>query len=213
VESKRSSTNRISGAMHNLRPRLVKARAWAALILAAVLVFAIIQSRLQLPAGSAIGGPFELVDQRGKPVTDRDYLGKPTLVFFGYTFCPDVCPTTLLDLTNLLKELGSDADRLNVLFITVDPERDTPQQLALYLSSFDPRITGLSGTNDKIAVAMKAYHVFAQKVPSADGGYTMDHTAIIYMMNSKGQFAGAMNYQEPDSVALAKLRRLLDSAG
>jgi protein SCO1/2 len=215
IESDHNPTAR-SGAVRFLHSRLL---IWmgtycVALILVAAAVFAFYQSRDRLQrSAAAIGGPFELVDQRGKTVTSRDYLGKPTLVFFGYTFCPDVCPTTLLDLTNLMKQLGPDADRLNVLFITVDPERDTPQQLALYLSSFDPRINGLSGTNDKIAVAMKAYHVFAEKVPSADGGYTMDHTAIIYMMNSKGQFAGVMNYREPDSVARAKLRRLLDSAG
>jgi protein SCO1/2 len=157
-----------------------------------------------------IGGPFQLVDHRGKPVTERDYLGKPTLVFFGFTYCPDVCPTTLFELTNRLTELGPDADRLNVVFITVDPERDTPEQLKLYLSSFDPRITGLSGTEQNVAAAMKGYRAYARKVPLKDGGYNMDHTATIYLMNKKGQFVGHMNHQEPESTARAKLRRLLD---
>ena len=168
------------------------------------------QAPLRPTAG--IGGPFSLVDQRGKPVTERDYLGKPSLVFFGFTFCPDICPTTLFELTERLKELGPDADRLNVLFITVDPERDTPHQLALYLSSFDPRITGLSGSAGDIAKVMAEYRVYARKVPLADGSYTMDHTAAIYMMNSKEQFVGLLNYQESKESARGKLKRLLDDA-
>lgn len=158
-----------------------------------------------------IGGPFSLVDHHGKRVTDRDYLGKPTLVFFGYTHCPDVCPTTLFELTTQLEELGPDADRLNVLFITVDPERDTPEQLALYLSSFDPRITGLSGSTEDVSAAMNAYHIYAKKVPLNDGDYSMDHTATIAMMNSKGKYVGAMHYQAPTAITHAKLRRLLDA--
>ena len=157
-----------------------------------------------------IGGPFSLIDQHGKSVTERDYLGKPTLVFFGFTHCPDVCPTTLYEITNHLKELGPDADRLNVLFITVDPERDTPQQLALYLSSFDSRITGLSGSPENILAAEKAYHIYAKKVPLKDGGYTMDHTATIAVMNSKGQHVDAMHFQAPSATTRRKLRRLLD---
>jgi len=162
---------------------------------------------------AGVGGPFSLVDHRGRPVTERDYLGKPTLIFFGFTNCPDICPTTLFELTTRLKELGTEADRLNVLFVTVDPERDTPEQLALYLSSFDPHITGLSGTPENIAAVMTRYRVFARKVPLEGGGYTMDHTAAIYMMNGKGQFTGIMNYQEPDASAREKLRRLIDSGG
>jgi len=165
------------------------------------------------PAAKAeIGGPFTLVDHHGMAVTDRDYVGKPTLIFFGFTFCPDVCPTTLLELSNRLQELKSDADRLNVLFITVDPERDTPQRLALYLSSFDRRIIGLSGTRDNIAAIINAYQVYAAKVRLEDGGYTMDHTATIYMMDRKGKYVGTINQREPDASVRAKLRHLLDSA-
>ena len=158
-----------------------------------------------------IGGPFSLIDHHGKRVTDRDFLGKPTLVFFGYTHCPDVCPTTLYEITTQLQELGPDADRLNALFITVDPERDTPEQLALYLSSFDPRIVGLSGSVEEISAAMKAYHIYAKKVPLNDGDYTMDHTATVAMMNSKGKYVGAMIAQAPSATTHAKLRRLLDA--
>ena len=146
-------------------------------------------------------------------MTERDYLGKPSLVFFGFTSCPDICPTTLFELTKGLEELGSDADHLNIVFITVDPERDTPQQLALYLASFDPRITGLSGTPKNISAAMRAYRVYAHKVPLQGGDYTMDHTAAIYMMNSEGQFVGIMDYGEPKATARAKLRRLIDAGG
>jgi protein SCO1/2 len=158
-----------------------------------------------------IGGSFSLVDHHGKSVTDRDYLGKPTLVFFGFTNCPNVCPTTLFEITNQLQELGPDADRLNVLFITVDPERDTPQQLALYLSSFDPRITGLSGAPENVLAAEKAYHIYAKKVPLEDGGYTTEHTATIFMMDSKGRYVGSMHYQAPIATTRAKLHRLLDA--
>jgi len=165
-----------------------------------------------LQAMAGIGGPFSLVDQHGKRVSERDYVGRPSLVFFGFTFCPDVCPTTLFELTEQLKELGADAARLNVLFITVDPERDTPAQLALYLSSFDPHITGLSGDAPDIASVMTEYRVYAHKVPLADGSYTMDHTAAVYMMNAKGQFVGLLNYQESHESVRVKLRRLLNDA-
>jgi protein SCO1/2 len=187
----------------------------AALILVCIgaLLWAQTRTRGDLPVISGIGGPFSLVDHRGKAVTERDYLGKPTLIFFGFTHCPDVCPTTLFELSNLLKELGPDANRLNVLFITVDSDRDNSEQLALYLSSFDPHITGLSGTTENIAAVIKAYRVYARKVPLEDGGYTMDHTATIYMMNSKGQFVGTMSYQEPEETARTKLRRLIDLGG
>ena len=166
-----------------------------------------------VPAKSKIGGPFALIDHHGRSVSERDYLGKPTLVFFGFTSCPDICPTTLFELTKQLEELGPDADHLNVVFITVDPERDTPQQLALYLSSFDPRIVGLSGARENISVAMRAYRVYARKVPLEGGDYTMDHTAAIYMMNGKGQFAGVMDSGEPKTTARAKLRRLIEADG
>jgi protein SCO1 len=166
-----------------------------------------------LPAHKAeIGGPFRLTDHHGKAVTERDYLGKPTLVFFGFTFCPDVCPTTLFELSNRLQELKSDADRLNVLFITVDPERDTPAQLALYLSSFDPRITGLSGTRDEIDAALKAYGVYTRKIPISSGEYTMDHTAAVFMLNDEGKFVGTINHRDTDATAQGKLRHLLEAA-
>jgi protein SCO1/2 len=163
-------------------------------------------------ANADIGGAFKLIDHHGEAVTDRDYRGKPTLVFFGFTFCPEICPTTLFELSNRLAELKSDGDRLNVLFITVDPDRDTPQQLALYLSSFDPRITGLSGTSDEIAAAMAAYRVSAHKVPLNSGGYTMDHSAAVYMLDEEGKLVGTISRRDTEAAMRAKLRHLLDSA-
>jgi protein SCO1/2 len=166
-----------------------------------------------LPASTlAIGGPFTLVDSKGRSVTQNDLLGKPSAIFFGYTNCPDICPTTLLDLTRLMKEMGADADRLNVVFITIDPARDTSAELATYLSSFDPRIRGFTGTDAEIAAVAKAYHVYYQRVPNADGGYSMDHTATVYLMDAEGGFSGTLSYEEDDKTSLAKLERLVRSA-
>jgi protein SCO1 len=134
------------------------------------------------------------------------------LVFFGYTFCPSVCPTTLYQLSNRLKELGREADHLNVLFITVDPDRDTPERLSLYLSSFDPHITGLSGSEKNIKAAMAAYRATARKVPTPDDGYTMDHTALVYLMDSEGRSVGGITCEEPEASVRIKIRKLLDEA-
>lgn len=156
-----------------------------------------------------IGGPFTLVDHRGKTVTERDFLGKPMLVFFGFTHCPDVCPTTLFEITTRFQKLGTDADRLQAIFITADPERDTPEQMALYLQSFDPRIVGLSGSQEQIDGAVAAFKVIAKKVPQGDGNYTIDHTASTFLMDKNGKFFGLIDYHEKEDTALAKMRRLL----
>ena len=139
-------------------------------------------------ASAAIGGPFKLTDQNGKPITDRDLKGRPFLVFFGFTHCPEVCPTALFDISEILNKLGPDADKVNALFITVDPERDTPAVLKDYLSSFNPRLIGVGGDADALAAVAKAYRVYYKKVPLKDGDYTMDHTAIVYLMDKNGQF-------------------------
>ena len=162
-----------------------------------------------IPNAPQVGGPFMLVTHKGQSVTEKDFLGKPYLVFFGFTHCPDVCPTTLSEITSRLKVLGKDADKLNVLFITADPERDTPEQLALYLQSFDSRIVGLSGTPEQISKAVRAFKIEIKKVPLASGGYTIDHTASTIMMDRNGRFVGLIDYHENDETALAKMRRLL----
>lgn len=164
------------------------------------------------PSTLAIGGPFELIDTKGRKVTQNDLLGKPSALFFGYTNCPDVCPTTLAELTRLMKELGPDANRLNVVFVTIDPARDTAAELATYLSSFDPRIRGLTGTDAQIATIAKAYHVYYARVAGEGGNYSMDHTATVYLMNAKGGFVGTLSTEEDDRTSLAKLQRLVRAA-
>jgi protein SCO1/2 len=152
---------------------------------------------MQDTASSAIGGPFTLTAQDGRTVSERDMLGGPSLVFFGFTHCPDVCPTALYEIGLIYKALGTDGDRLKTYFITVDPERDTPSVIKDYLSGFDPRITGLSGSPEAVIAAEKAYRAYAKKIQLESGGYTMDHTAVIYFMNRKGLFLSSLNIERP----------------
>jgi protein SCO1/2 len=160
-------------------------------------------------AAAAIGGPFNLVDQNGKAVSDRDFKGKPFLVFFGYTHCPDVCPTTLFDVSEVMRALGPDADRTAALFITVDPARDTPAVLKDYLSSFDSHLHGLTGDQPNITAAEKAYRAYAAKVPLKDGDYSMDHTALVYLMDKDGRFVAPFNLKRRPEEAAADLRKYL----
>jgi protein SCO1/2 len=160
-------------------------------------------------AVAAVGGPFRLEDQNGKPVTDAEMKGKPFLVFFGYTHCPDVCPTTLFDLSQLMKALGPDANRTGALFITVDPERDTPQVMKDYLSNFDPHLQGLTGDRASIDAALRAYRVYAKKVPLENGDYTMDHTALVYLMDKNGHFVAPFDVSRAPAAEATDLRRYL----
>ena len=162
----------------------------------------------RVAATTPIGGPFTLVDDTGAPVTEKTIAGKPSVMYFGYTFCPDVCPTTLLDLSRWIKKLGPDADRLNYVFVTIDPERDTMQSMHAYLSSFDKRIRGYTGALAEIARIAKEYRVYYQKVPTEDGGYTMDHTAVLYLIGPDGKLVTVIPYQEDDTSAIAKLKNL-----
>jgi len=158
---------------------------------------------------SSVGGPFHLVNQDGKAVTDADFRGKPFLVFFGFTHCPDICPTKLFEISEVLNRLGPDAEKLNAIFVTVDPERDTPEKLKLYLSSFHPRISALSGSELQIEAVKKAYSVYAKRVPLEGGSYTMDHTAIVYLMDKDGRFVAPFNLERTADAAAADLRRRL----
>lgn len=159
-----------------------------------------------------IGGPFTLTDNTGKRVTEKDFLGKYMLVFFGFTHCPDICPTTLLELTGLLADLGPAADQITPLFITVDPERDTQEMLASYMTSFDPRILALRGTKEQTDEAVKAFAAYYEKVPLEGGNYTMDHTAGVYLIDAEGEFMGTLDLHEPRENQLQKLRRLAETA-
>jgi protein SCO1/2 len=158
-------------------------------------------------AQAAIGGPFRLTDQNGRTVTNEDLKGHPSLVFFGFTNCPEVCPTALFDISEVLNKLGPDADKVNALFVTVDPERDTPEKLKDYLSSFNPRLIGLGGDPAALAAVAKAYRVYYKKVPQDGGGYTMDHTAIVYLMDKQGAFVAPFSLKRRPEDSAADLRR------
>ncbi len=160
---------------------------------------------------AAIGGPFELVDHRGETVTHEDFLGQPAVYFFGFTHCPDICPTTLFEITSWIQELGEEVDDLRFAFVTVDPERDGPEVVAQYLQAFDERIVGLTGTPEQVSAMAENWRVYVRKVPLEDGDggdYTVDHTASVYLMDSDGRFFGTIAFGEADDNALAKLRRL-----
>jgi protein SCO1 len=161
------------------------------------------------PRASGIGGPFTLVDQNGATVTDADIKGRPFLVFFGYTHCPDICPATLFEVSEVMHALGKDADRTGALFITVDPERDTPAVMKDYLSSFDPHLRGATGDRAAIDAAEKAYRVYAKKVPTTNGDYSMDHTALVYLMDKQGRFVAPFSLKRRPEDAAADLRRYL----
>lgn len=160
-------------------------------------------------AVASVGGPFHLEDQNGKTFTDTDMKGRPFLVFFGFTHCPDVCPTTLFEISQVMKALGPDADRTGALFITVDPERDTPATIKDYLSNFDPHLRGLTGDRAEIDAAIKAYRVYAKKVPLEKGDYTMDHTAVVYLMDKNGHFVAPFDTKRKPETEAAEIRRYL----
>jgi protein SCO1/2 len=160
-------------------------------------------------APAAIGGPFQLVDQSGTTVTEKNLQGKPSLIFFGFTHCPDVCPTALFEMSEILRAMGKDADRVNAYFISVDPERDNKDAMKDYLSSFDPHLKGLTGDPDSIAKVLSAYRVYAKKVPLKDGDYTMDHTALTYLMDRDGKFVAPFNLNRKPEEAAADLKKYL----
>ena len=169
----------------------------------------VVAQRVIMPAPqvATVGGQFKLTDQNGRTVTEQDMKGRPYLVFFGFTHCPDICPTTLFDISEVLRKLGADADRAGALFITVDPERDTPQAMKTYLSSFDPHLRGLTGDQAAVDAAVKAYRAYAKKVPTSEGGYTMDHTALVYLMDKDGGFVAPFNLKRRPEESAADLRR------
>lgn len=158
--------------------------------------------------GRASIGAFRLTDQNGATVTEKDVLGRPAVLFFGFTYCPDVCPTTLASITNLLKRLDGAGDKLGVYFVTVDPDRDTEAALKAYLSSFDPRIRGLTGTAEQIAAIAKPLGVYYARSGTGQN-YTMDHTASLFLLDANGSFRGTIAYEEEADTAEAKLRALL----
>jgi len=158
---------------------------------------------------STIGGPFRLVDQNGKTVTDADLKGKWSLVYFGYTHCPDACPTALNDIAIALDQLGPKREAVRSVFITVDPERDTPGVLKEYVTSFDAPILALSGSPEEIARAAKAYRVYYAKHPEPGGDYSMDHSSVIYVMDPEGRFTASFTHQSTPEEIAERLKKLL----
>lgn len=171
---------------------------------AALLVF----DRPGDPAPSAIGGPFRLAGTNGKTITEADLKGKPSLIFFGFTNCPDVCPTALAEVSAVFDKLGPRAN-VAAYFVTVDPERDTVEKLKDYLGSFDPRIVGLVGEAEALRQMQKDYRVYAKKVPLEGGGYTMDHTAIVYLMDKQGRFVNVFNLNREPADSAKELARFM----
>jgi protein SCO1/2 len=152
-----------------------------------------------------VGGPFVLTDQNGRKVTDKDFLGNYMLVFFGYTYCPDVCPTELQVMSAALESMGSKADRIQPIFITIDPARDTPEVMKQYVGNFHPRLTGLTGSAEEVAAVAKAYRVYYGRVEGKSGStdYLMDHSSIVYLMDPTGTFLKHFSYTT-DAAELAK---------
>jgi protein SCO1 len=191
------------------RPLVIVGSFAASLIVGLVLLFLVMGGGRNVAAPAAIGGPFQLTDQSGATVTDKSLQGRPTLIFFGFTHCPDVCPTSLFEISEVLRAMGSDADRVNAYFISVDPERDTPAAMKDYLSSFDPHLKGLTGDPEVMAKVTTEYRVYAKKVPLKDGDYTMDHTALVYLMDRDGRFVAPFNLKQTPEQAAAELKKYI----
>lgn len=189
---------------------------WVAVAIAAVATGAAYLLRDRVPPSraaesyaNAFGGSFDMVDQNGKVVTDRTLRGKPYAIFFGFTRCPDVCPTTLSRIAALRKQLGSDGDKFNIVFVSVDPEHDKAKDIGSYLTLFNTPIIGLTGSDAQIARTVKAFHVYYAKVPIEGGDYTIDHTASVFLMDRDGKFVATIDHKESQKTALDKLKRLI----
>ena len=160
------------------------------------------------PKEFTIGSPFNLVDHRGMVITEKDFLGHPSALFFGFTHCPEVCPTTMSKLSMLLDELGTKADQIKVYFVTLDPDRDTPEVLMNYLSAFNERFIAITGNIKDVESLARSWKVYWKRTETSDGGYTLDHTASVLLLNSKSNFVGTIGWKEEATVALEKLKRL-----
>ncbi|WP_315745191.1 MULTISPECIES: SCO family protein [unclassified Bradyrhizobium] len=191
------------------RPLVIVGAFAASLLVGFALLFLVMGGGRNIAAPAAIGGPFQLTDQNGQTVTEKSLQGRPTLIFFGFTHCPDVCPTSLFEISEVLRAMGQDADRVNAYFISVDPERDTPSAMKDYLSSFDPHLRGLTGDPAVMAKVISEYRVYAKKVPLKDGDYTMDHTALVYLMDHDGRFVAPFNLKRTPDEAASELKKYL----
>jgi protein SCO1/2 len=191
------------------RPLVIVAAFAGSLVIGLLVMLWALGGTRSIATPVAIGGPFQLTDQSGQAVTEKDMQGRPTLIFFGFTHCPDVCPTSLFEMSEVLRAMGPDADRVNAYFISVDPERDTAGAMKEYLSSFDSHLKGLTGPPEDLAKVISEYRVYARKVPLKDGDYTMDHTALVYLMDRDGKFVSPFNLKRTPDEAATDLKRYL----
>ena len=164
-----------------------------------------IAQRYIIESNVSLGSPFSLIDHNGEVITERIFVGSPSLLFFGFTFCPEICPTTLVDLTRMTKELELE---IPIYFVTLDPERDTPQQLADYLPYFGKRITGITGDTNAILALAESWGIYRKKILTSNGDYTIDHTATVFMLSDKGMFQGTIAWQEDYQIVRQKLKAL-----
>jgi len=200
--------------MSALRRRLGIWAASAALILAGGFVWLATtdtprQFAQRVIQSNGIGQPFNLIDHDGNAITEKAFEGSPIAVFFGFTHCPEVCPTTLYEIAAWFKALGPDGKPIKAFFITVDPERDTPEIMKSYVSNFTDRIVGITGKPDDIASLARSWHVYWKKIPLESGDYTMDHTASVFLVDAKGNFKSTIAFRENSETAIAKLRKLV----
>lgn len=185
---------------------LIFAGAGFAILFAAFVAFT--SNQPPAPPPSAIGGSFQLTAHNSQTVTDKDMAGRPFLIFFGYTHCLDICHTTLFEMSEILKAMGPNA-KVGALFVTVDPERDTPEVLKDYLSNFDPRIIGLTGKHEALDPMLEKYRIFWKKTPSASDDYSVDHTTVVYLMDKNGRFVNAFNVSRKPFAAARELEKYL----
>jgi protein SCO1 len=191
--------------------RWIRYGLWAAI--AALTIFLALTylsgRQVNTPKSVELGTPFNLIDQNGAPITEAAFKGHPTALFFGFTHCPEVCPTTLFEMAGLLNTLGDEGKDLRVFFISVDPERDTPEVMKGYTAAFTDRITGITGKPEEVDKLVKSWRIYAKKVPTEDGGYTMDHTASIMLLDRDARLKSTIDYKENPDVALKKLKLLV----
>ncbi len=201
---------------HTLPGRRTRVVAGLLLALAAILgvMSFLYQPSLQKTSGTAlVGGPFSMTNQNGEAVTEKNFAGQYMLVFFGFTFCPDVCPTQLQVMTEALNQLGPGAGEITPVFVSIDPERDTPEAVKAYVSNFHPRMVGLTGSPEQVQQMAKAWRVFYQKVENAKRpqDYTMDHSSILYLMGPDGAFRGHFANENDPAKLAAGISKIIDS--
>jgi protein SCO1/2 len=187
----------------------VRIALWAAVVVAAGIATWLALGKGTDLASARLGTNFELMTDEGGKITEKDLEGRPYLIYFGFTHCPEICPTTLAETSAWLERLGDKGGDLRVYFVTVDPERDTQEILESYLSSFDDRIIGITGDLPEIDRLAKSFHIYYRKVPLDDGDYTMDHTASVFLMRPDGTFQGTIAFGEDSDIAYGKIEKLL----